>query len=129
MAVLAGEIVAGIAHGGIDGILAEMLGRVDDQVPAISDKIVLRAWPELGDVDGVPILVDAPEIIAGCNAAGGGNGEQDNDQKPLQHVVTSYGGGGMQNPYSRVVTEGLVAIDWLRPRDSRPAQIFTPYRE
>ena len=87
VAVLAGEIVAGIAHGGIDGILAEMLGRVDDQVPAIADKIVLRAWPELGDVDGVPIFVDAPEIIAGCNAAGGSNGEQDDDQKPLQHVV------------------------------------------
>src|SRR4029079_18676120 len=126
MAALAGEVVAGLAHGGSDGILAGMLGRAGGPVPAISAQIALRAWPELGDGDGVPIPVDAPEIRARCNAAGGGNGEQDNDQKPLQHVVTSYGGGGMQNPYSRVVTEGLVAIDWLRPRDSRPAQIFTP---
>ena len=72
MAVLAGKVVAGIAHGRIGRVLADIAGRVDDQILAVTDKIVLRARAELGDIGngGIPIGWRPPQHIADADADG-----------------------------------------------------------
>ena len=105
MAILAGEVVAGVAHGRIGRVLADMARGVDDQLPAVANEVVLGAFTQLGDVDRVPIGWDTPQDIAGAETGSTCGHEQGSDKETFQHAVESYGGGETRNPYSRGVTE------------------------
>jgi hypothetical protein len=73
VAILAGEIVAGIAHGGIGRAPADMLRRIDDEVAPVPDELCLGPLPQPGDIDGVPVWLLAPEQIADPEPGARGN--------------------------------------------------------
>src|SRR5262249_33601409 len=73
MTILAGEVVACIAHGGIGRAFADMARRVDDQVAAIANEVVLGALPKPGDIDRVPVGLLAPKQVADTEPGGGRN--------------------------------------------------------
>jgi hypothetical protein len=96
MTVLAGEIIAGIAHGGVGGVLADMAGGIDDQILAVADEIVLRPRSKLGDIGGVPIDRPVEHImgyIIGDPRARRGPEEEPKDNakaRPLSHPLASH---------------------------------------
>ncbi len=95
MAILASEVVSGIAHGRVGRALADIAGRVDDQVLAVADEVVLGPGSELGDVrdGGIPIDGRPPQHIADADADGDRKHQADlyqqraHDWRPPNRIV------------------------------------------
>src|SRR5437667_6938038 len=69
MAVGAGEIVAGITLGGVDGALADVARRLDDELPTVADEIRLRSGRQTPHImAAVPVRVLAPDRVADADA-------------------------------------------------------------
>jgi hypothetical protein len=89
MAVLAGEVVAGETHGRIGRVLADIARRVDDQLPAVADQVVLGAFAQLGKVDCLPIGGGAPEDIAGAKPSRRCDQNRHCDDQSFSHLPPS----------------------------------------
>src|SRR5262249_32374558 len=88
----AGEIVAGITQSRIGGVLADMARRIDDQIPAITDEIVVSSRAERVDLGGVPVDGRLPQEVGRIVAygpSGRGAKQKSEDQSqacpPLSH--------------------------------------------